>query len=39
MTTEPIAGEVVWLQPEKVALAVEIVYRGSERTDEVPDPS
>jgi Uma2 family endonuclease len=33
VTTEPIADEVVWLQPEKVALAVEIVSTGSERTD------
>jgi Uma2 family endonuclease len=33
VTTEPIADEVVWLRPEKVALAIEIVSRGSERTD------
>jgi Uma2 family endonuclease len=33
VTTKAIAGEVVWLRPEEVALAVEIVSRGSERTD------
>ncbi len=33
VTTEPIADGVVWVPAEKVALAVEIVSRGSERAD------
>jgi Uma2 family endonuclease len=33
VTTKPAADEVVWLRPENVALAVEIVSKGSERTD------
>ena len=35
VTAEPMSGEdeTVWLAPERVALAVEIVSKGSERTD------
>jgi len=33
VTTEPIADEIVWLGPDQVALAVEIVSKGSERMD------
>jgi Uma2 family endonuclease len=33
VTTEPIADEIVWLPADKVALAVEIVSKGSERMD------
>jgi Uma2 family endonuclease len=33
VTTGPVADEIVWLPPETVALAVEIVSKGSERTD------
>jgi Uma2 family endonuclease len=33
VTTEPIPGHVVWLRPEKVALAIEVVSKGSERAD------
>jgi len=33
VTTEPIADEIVWLPADKVALAVGIVSKGSERMD------
>lgn len=33
VTTEPVDGETVWLAPEVVRLAIEIVSQGSERTD------
>jgi Uma2 family endonuclease len=33
VTTGPVADDTVWLAPEAVALAVEIVAKGSERTD------
>ena len=33
VTTEPVNGETVWLAPELVMLAIEIVSKGSERTD------
>jgi Uma2 family endonuclease len=33
VTTGPIADEIVWLPADKVALAVEIVSKGSERMD------
>jgi Uma2 family endonuclease len=33
VTTSPVPDETVWLAPETVALAVEIVSKGSERTD------
>lgn len=33
VTTGPVPDEMVWLPPEMVALAVEIVSKGSERTD------
>jgi Uma2 family endonuclease len=33
ITTGPVPDETVWLPPELVALAVEIVSKGSERTD------
>ncbi len=33
VTTEPVDGATVWLAPEVVSLAIEIVSRGSERTD------
>jgi Uma2 family endonuclease len=33
VTTGPVAAETVWLAPETVALAVEIVSKGSERMD------
>jgi Uma2 family endonuclease len=33
VTTGPVPEETVWLAPEMVALAVEIVSKGSERTD------
>lgn len=33
VTTGPVADDIVWLAPEMVALAVEIVSKGSERTD------
>ena len=33
VTTEPIADEIVWLPADKVALAIEIVSKGSERMD------
>ena len=33
VTTGPVADDTVWLAPEEVALAVEIVSKGSERTD------
>jgi Uma2 family endonuclease len=33
VTTDPVPAETVWLAPETVALAVEIVSKGSERTD------
>ncbi len=33
VTTEPVDGETVWLAPEVVSLAIDIVSRGSERTD------
>lgn len=33
VTTGPVPEDTVWLSPEAVALAVEIVSKGSERTD------
>jgi Uma2 family endonuclease len=33
VTTEPMPDGIVWLRPEKVMLAIEIVSKGSERTD------
>lgn len=33
VTNGPVADDTVWLAPETVALAVEIVSKGSERTD------
>jgi Uma2 family endonuclease len=33
VTTGPVPDETVWLAPDVVALAVEIVSKGSERTD------
>jgi Uma2 family endonuclease len=33
VTTGPVPDEVVWLSPDLVALAVEIVFKGSERMD------
>jgi Uma2 family endonuclease len=33
VTTGPVPHETIWLAPEVVALAVEIVSKGSERTD------
>lgn len=33
VTTGPVPGDTVWLAPETVELAVEIVSKGSERTD------
>ena len=33
VTTGPVPDDMVWLPPEMVALAVEIVSKGSERTD------
>lgn len=33
VTTGPVEDDIVWLAPEMVALAVEIVSKGSERTD------
>jgi Uma2 family endonuclease len=33
VTTGPVPDDVVWLPPDMVALAVEIVSKGSERTD------
>jgi Uma2 family endonuclease len=33
VTTGPVPGDLVWLPPQMVALAVEIVSKGSERTD------
>ncbi|MFC7550123.1 Uma2 family endonuclease [Plantactinospora sp. GCM10030261] len=33
VTNGPVPDEMVWLPPEMVALAVEIVSKGSERTD------
>ncbi|HEX8347372.1 MAG TPA: Uma2 family endonuclease [Actinoplanes sp.] len=33
VTTGPVSDETVWLAPETVALAVEIVSKGSERMD------
>jgi Uma2 family endonuclease len=33
VTTGPVPDEMVWLPPEMVVLAVEIVSKGSERTD------
>jgi Uma2 family endonuclease len=33
VATGPVPDEIVWLPPEMVALAVEIVSKGSERTD------
>jgi Uma2 family endonuclease len=33
VTTGPVPRDLVWLSPEMVALAVEIVSKGSERTD------
>jgi Uma2 family endonuclease len=33
VTTGPVPNDIVWLPPEMVALAVEIVSKGSERTD------
>jgi Uma2 family endonuclease len=33
VTTGPVPDDTVWLPPELVALAVEIVSKGSERTD------
>ena len=33
VTTGPVADETIWLAPEIIALAVEIVSKGSERTD------
>jgi Uma2 family endonuclease len=33
VTTGPVPADTVWLAPEAVALAVEIVSKGSERTD------
>lgn len=33
VTTGPVSDETVWLAPEMVALAVEIVSKGSERMD------
>lgn len=33
VTTGPVPDETIWLAPEVIALAVEIVSKGSERTD------
>jgi Uma2 family endonuclease len=33
VTTGPVQDETIWLAPESIALAVEIVSKGSERTD------
>ena len=33
MTTGPVPDDTVWLAPETVALAIEIVSKGSERMD------
>jgi hypothetical protein len=33
VTTGPVPDDVVWLTPDVVALALEIVSKGSERTD------
>lgn len=33
VTTGPVSDDTVWLAPDIVALAVEIVSKGSERTD------
>jgi hypothetical protein len=33
VTTGPVPDDTVWLAPETVALAVEIVSKGSERAD------
>jgi Uma2 family endonuclease len=33
VTTGPVPDDTLWLAPEMVALAVEIVSKGSERTD------
>jgi Uma2 family endonuclease len=33
VTTGPVPDDMVWLPPEMVTLAVEIVSKGSERTD------
>lgn len=33
VTTGPVPDDMIWLPPELVALAVEIVSKGSERTD------
>jgi Uma2 family endonuclease len=33
VTTGPVPDETIWLAPEIIALAVEIVSKGSERTD------
>lgn len=33
VTTDPVDGDTVWLAPEVVRLAIEIVSKGSERTD------
>jgi Uma2 family endonuclease len=33
VTTGPVPGDIIWLAPETVALAVEIVSKGSERID------
>ena len=33
VTTGPVSDDVVWLPPDVVALVVEIVSKGSERTD------
>jgi Uma2 family endonuclease len=33
VTTGPVPDDTVWLAPETVALAVEIVSKGSERMD------
>ncbi|MDT5028973.1 MAG: hypothetical protein QOE61_5399 [Micromonosporaceae bacterium] len=33
VTTGPVADDTVWLAPESVALAIEIVSKGSERMD------
>lgn len=33
VTTGPVADDTVWLDPAAVALAVEIVSKGSERMD------
>jgi Uma2 family endonuclease len=38
VTTGPEPDDVVWLPPDRVALAVEIVSKGSERTDRWLEP-